>query len=60
VTADFLSALEDRLLIMRKVADIDYKSKPTENEGPIVSLMKDIQLMSRDTEMPPFVVISVD
>jgi hypothetical protein len=60
VTADFLSALEDRLLIMRKVADIDNKSKPTENEGPIVSLMKDIQLMSRDTEMPPFVVISVD
>jgi hypothetical protein len=60
VTADFLSALEDRLFIMRKVADIDNKSKPTENEGPIVSLMKDIQLMSRDTEMPPFVVISVD
>jgi hypothetical protein len=60
VTADFLSALENSLLIVRKVADIDNKSNPTENEGPIVSLVKDIQLMFRDTEMPPFVVMSVD
>jgi hypothetical protein len=60
VIADFLSALEDSLLIVRKVADIDNKSNPTENEGPIAGPVKDIQLMLRDTVMPPFVVISVD